>query len=148
MPQPDYENDLVFPPKGKLYEKRKNNLTEDFKRGRLKSGWYFCEILSGDEETVIPVYLLKIGYCLENGKVIEVLAPCDYDELQRLKEENNTLSALVTGNELENDKLRELLKECKPFLNAWLGDEADVPFTTLEVMNFLTRINAALGDSA
>lgn len=49
--------------------------------------------------------------------------------------------------QLENNKLRGLLAECKPFLNAWLSDEADVSFTTLEVMNFLTRINTALSES-
>lgn len=124
-------------------KEKDSSLTDDWKAGKLKAGWYFTLTTMGE---VFPNLWFDDEWNDFMGLVEEVLAPCDYDELKRLKEENNTLSALVTGNELENEQLRNLLKECKEFLE---NDGFDVyswsKFAETED-TLLTRIDAALGE--
>lgn len=65
------------------------NLTDDWKAGSLKPGHYYCKAQNGH----ISVYqILKVNEKLmhnKSGEIKEVLSPCDYEEMQRLKKEND-----------------------------------------------------------
>ena len=81
-------------------------------------------------------------------EIKDVLAPCDYEELQRLKKENDNLSALITGGELEIGHLRALLKDCKETIEAQKKFFAPAFECCKDDYNrILTRINAALGEN-
>lgn len=152
------------------------SLTDDWKAGKLK--WhksYYCQNKKGEivVATLIgedTLYSKELGGKLNFG-YWEVLAPCDYEELQRLKETNRTLqeingikvfmqnevlkSELIKrDNELSQkvDYINEifdiketykgLLKECLAHLS--LG-EIGTSVTPLNIL--ITRINAAIGES-
>lgn len=118
-------------------------LTEAWKSGKLKNGWYFIKFT----DEIYPDYYN--GYFIQTGdkEGMEVLAPVpDYNEMRRLKEENNDLSALITGDELENEQLRAILKECRKHLQvAVYNPETDTVYDN--IANLLTNINAILGES-
>lgn len=71
------------------------------------------------------------------------LAPCDYEELQRLKEENDDLSALITSGELEIGHLRQLLRECKEVFEE-LKKDRGVYFNNANLTDLLTKINEVM----
>lgn len=80
-----------------------------------------------------------------------------YEELQRLREENNSLeqknsdsSPLITAGEIEIDKFRELLKECQKVLSYYgnsklpCGCSSNIHYDNQTALNLLTRINEVL----
>lgn len=100
--------------------KTPEELTESWKAGKLKNGWYFCLY---ENDVVFP------GLCFDDDfddcqlKVKEVLAPCDYEELQQLKEYERIVTsyagkpinydiACETVNKLLDEK-EQLKKELK-----------------------------------
>lgn len=114
------------------------SLTDDWKAGRLKQGWYFTLTINGE---ICPNLWFDDEWNDFMGMVDEVLAPCDYDELQRLKEFVNLYS-----HETEITKqLRQLLKDCKEFFE----EENPKDFTVISerMDDLLTRINATIGES-
>lgn len=103
------------------------SLTDDWKAGKLK--WhraYYCQNKKGEivvatlmgEDTL---YSKELGGELNFG-YWEVLAPCDYEELQQLKSENEELKHFDGKNvcaenevlRLKNAELKELLRQCIP----------------------------------
>lgn len=116
-----------------------------------KPGHYYCKAQNGH----ISVYqILKVNEKLmhnKSGEIKEVLSPCDYEEMQRLKKENDNLSALITSGELEIGYLRTLLKECKPYIQKEMETIKGANFCNCDwawkTSDLLTRINAALGES-
>lgn len=90
------------------------SLTDDWRAGKLKNGWYFCLY---ENDAVFPALCFDDDFDDYALKVTEVLAPCDYEELKRVRDENNDLSALVTSNEIEIDHLCQLLEECKDYID-------------------------------
>lgn len=72
-----------------------------------KLGYYFVKLK--DNRVVLAWWRsdVKLWAFCEHEDVIEVLAPCDYDELQRLKEENkqmfNLLEMVARGITLDCD---------------------------------------------
>lgn len=128
------------------------SLTDDWKAERLKKEKdYFVKTLSNGK--IYPAHLYddnSFSFC-GNGtryfpygkQEIKVLAVCNYDHFVELTEkvkkfENDDLSAVITGCELEVNKLRELLKECKEYLSdvdeyfTKNADEATVLLTKIE----------------
>ena len=84
------------------------NLTEQWKAGKLKFGEYFCKTESNDypEKLIYERYMSKVGFYQEAhgfsttnqlvNDVVEVLAPVpSYEELQRLKDENKQMFDLL-----------------------------------------------------
>ena len=122
-------------------------LTEAWKAGKLNHGWYFVKLAN---ETYPDYYK---GYFIQTGDKdgIEVLASCDYDELQQLKEEKDKWAYQCGKSDAEkweyqrnNTHLRNLLKECKEYLSdveEYRIKNAD------EAYLLLTHINAAIGES-
>lgn len=77
------------------------NLTDDWKAGKLK-GWYFILDING---AITPDFIYEDTTLknLARKEVKEVLAPCDYEELQDLKESchqlKNSLDFAIQANE-------------------------------------------------
>lgn len=127
------------------------NLTDDWRAGRLKTGFYYVKLLK--ESAVIPFLYIehtKEWEDLHESRIEEVLAPCDYEELQDLKESCNqlkhSLDFSIKTNEKalqENTNLRKLVGEYKYAIEDLqsLGRESvnEIPLDTL-----LTHINEVL----
>ena len=138
------------------------NLTEQWKNGELPDGVYYCNT-GYVVETLFTwgknyhqftnnkdkVYIPEMDDC-------EVLAPVpSYEELQELKEfadysihNRNELTRQLnfwmdkhTQITEENQKLKELLKECRKALNKAKGDTVWYP---VEIDHVLTKIDEVL----
>lgn len=123
------------------------SLTDDWKAGKLKNGWYFCLY---ENDAVFPALCFDDDFDDYALKVTEVLAPCDFDHFVELTEKfkkfekafteaikyNDDLSAVITGCELEVNKLRELLKEGARLLS--------FEHETYEAENFIKEVNEVL----
>lgn len=104
------------------------SLTDAWKAGKL-NGCFWCKYPDGH----IEAHLLN-NLRHESYMDIEVLEPCDYEELQNLKAKNNSL--------------RDLLKECKNIIAHDCWQEAQFPDgQVVERKDLLTRINTAIGES-
>lgn len=73
------------------------NLTDDWKAERLKKEKdYFVKTLCNGK--IYPAHLYddnSFSFCGNESTDIEVLDPCDYEELYRLKEENKQMFDLL-----------------------------------------------------
>lgn len=134
--------------------KTPEELTKDWKEGKLKQGWYFTSTAKGE---VCPNLWFDDEWNDFMGMVEEVLAPCDYDEYKAMqdhilylekcisiyeqKEQLHTNDSIEYNKlEKENNNLRGLLKECKQHL--YFQKKINN-----EVITLLIRINAAIGES-
>lgn len=88
------------------------SLTDDWKAGELKNGWYYCRLKNG-----------LIHHFEFNGKdftdltchiapVVEVLASCDYKEVQRL---NKILKSVLESNEALAVNINELSRKIEAY---------------------------------
>lgn len=141
MPQPDYEDDLVFPPQERLAElsktveklssenhrllnlntkKEKMSLTEKWKKQMLEPGYYFfkeekgCDVQVGfivlEGDLVEPVR--DIWFCSEYYPNLEIVAPCNYKEVQRL---NKILKSVLESNEALAVNINELSRKIEAY---------------------------------
>ena len=132
--------------------KTPEELTADWKEGKLKSGLYwvnFKEKIVIAECTVFsdvsrPFEIeTKTDFMI---KISKVLAPVlTYDEYKAMQEQLNKEGTWYTEISYkkikkENNQLRDLLRECKRHL--YFQKKINN-----EVITLLTRINAALGES-
>lgn len=126
------------------------DLTEKWKAGKLPDGNYFCKTALGCTDVFNCKDNCFFTFAVEDQAfyVKEVLAPCDYEELQRLKEENKSLIKEYQAKQIdltnlfnENEQLRQLLKECMEEFQ----DFNNPSYHTVE--NLFTRINAVIGES-
>lgn len=98
------------------------SLTDDWKAERLKYNQsYFCR---DDEEKITTIAMwngrdlfsselhatLNFGYW-------EVLAPCDYEELQRIKDERSDYIDTMAKQGEQIEQLLQLLKECREHID-------------------------------
>lgn len=133
------------------------SLTDDWKAGKLKDDDYYVRLTNDD---IIIEHLCRGEWCFDYGwhnVIVEVLAHVpDYDHFVELTEKveklekafikalqnNDELSAVITGNELEIDHLRQLLKECQTFFE----EENPKDFTVLSerMEDLLTKIKEVL----
>lgn len=79
------------------------SLTDDWNAGKLKNGWYFCLYENDD---VSPALCFDDDFEDYELKVMEVLAPCDYDHFVELTERVRELKKDVE-NLTNNYKLLE-----------------------------------------
>ncbi len=77
------------------------SLTDDWKARKLKAGPYYVRLSNGRVDVAKLSKFNRFYAISYTFEVVEVLAPCDYEELKRVRDENNDLSALVTSNEIE-----------------------------------------------
>lgn len=143
--------------------KTPEELTEDWKAGKLAAGYYYIKFKNGEIETrdnLIGGFLMNI-----KNPIIQVLASVPtYDKYKAMQAERAELKEKIKKREeliqclgsnideldvkksvliIENNKLRGLLKECKEWFEcfAWNKEYKH------KSVNILTRINAALGES-
>lgn len=150
--------------------KTPEELTEEWKAGKLAAGYYYIKFKNGEIETRDNL----IGGFLMNMKnpIIQVIAPVPtYDEYKAMQKELAELKEKIKKREeliqclgsnideldvkksvliIENNKLRGLLKECKEELeyhSELIFCELESDNSKIEFKHLLTRINAALGES-
>lgn len=154
--------------------KTPKELTNDWKDGKLERGWYYVK--SGDEvyPDYFNGYFIQTGdkYGIE---VLSPIPSYDHfieltEKIKTLSSENERLLNLQAvknkkieelesdslakkeGEEIvaeltnENNNLRGLLRECKPYLSYKINKDKHVGFTP-NAANLLTRINAALNET-
>lgn len=89
------------------------SLTDDFKDGKLDGGHPATPFYVKKKGGEIKVDYLHGKHFINNYDIVEVLATCDYKELQRLKEENNTIvlgaKRMINSQEAEINRLKEAL---------------------------------------
>lgn len=147
--------------------KTPEELTEKWKTRSLPSGWYYIKI-EGFKGVDIDLYDKEGNSWLCNSdkdlNPLNVIAPVPtYDKYQAMqdhilylekcisiyeqKEQLHTNDSIEYNKlEKENNNLRDLLRECKPYLSYKINQNKHVGFTP-DAANLLTRINAALGES-
>ncbi len=129
------EKMLEFYGKPQDYVKKSHNeqtLTEQWKKGELKKGKrYWCKLQDGKSEicylwlqtnhfTSLTGYLSR---CLPDEDIVEVLAPLSsFEEWQELKLHDEKATIKLGEKIIENDKLKELLKRCRDFINYEVPD--------------------------
>lgn len=133
--------------------KTPEELTEDWKAGKLEYGWYW--IKHKTRGTIPDKYIPGDDWFVSNHFCItKILAPCNYDEYKAMQAELAELKEKVADQRtdlesarwyqtVQNEdigKLRGLLKECRPALSH-LGK------WNVQRQNLLIRINTALGES-
>lgn len=128
------------------------NLTEKWKNKELK--WhksYYCKNKKGDITVATlmgdsDLYSKELGGTLNFG-YWEVLAPCDYEELQALKAENAVFKDLI--KECQN-KISEVLEDYAELDRACAIESScawykqDFMEENKEIYKFLTKINEVL----
>lgn len=133
--------------KGMAMSKTPEELTEEWKAGKLLAGDYYIKFENGEIErqnNCIGGFLMSC-----NNRVVQILAPVPtYDEYKAMQSlAQNGESAIDTNKRLckKIEELCSLLKdialffeECNPHDFTVVADNMDV---------YLTRINAALGES-
>ena len=119
-----------------------SDLTEQWKKGGLKEGWYYINDSQIDYK--YSKYSSVDFFITPHEDIKEVLAPVpSYDEWQKVLN-------IAFNNEvlrLENAKLKELLKECRYKIIADL-DNARLCESSVDIEDFeylLTRIDNAIG---
>lgn len=147
--------------------KTPEELTEDWKAGKLMQGWYFCKLknglihhfeFSGNDFTDLTCHIPPVA---------KILAPCNYDEYKAMQAELAELKEKIKKREeliqclgsnideldvkksvliIENNKLRGLLKECVPYVTFKVNIEKNIGCTPPGAY-LLTCIKDALGES-
>ena len=131
-------------------------LTEQWKQGKLPEGWYYIKIA----DTVFIDFIEGKVY-KKNEYIVEVLAPVPtFEEWKASEKYNKHLEEVIkvyerkdkqatetsiAYNELleENTKLKELLKECRPYFNALVEKRLKLEYIP-QVYELITKINEAL----
>lgn len=146
--------------------KTPEELTEEWKAGKLEYGWYW--IKHKTRGTIPDQYIPGDDWFVSNGFCItKILAPCNYGEYKAMQAELAELKEKIKKREeliqclgsnideldvkksvliIENNKLRRLLEECVPYVTFKMNIEKNIGCTPPGAY-LLTRINAALGES-
>lgn len=139
---------------------KSDNLTEQWKRGELESGYYYIVTKYATFPNRIDFYNSspKVWSYHSNDYIDKILAPVpSYEQWQAKLEENTKLkgnihSMLFTDDVVqnrydkakeENAQLKELLKECREVLKLVAGETIYFPRTVDICIN---KINQVLGE--
>lgn len=147
--------------------KTPEELTEEWKAGKLMQGWYFCKLknglihhfeFNGNDFTDLTCHIPPVA---------KILAPCNYDEYKAMQAELAELKEKIKKREeliqclgsdidyldtkkmiliIKNNKLRGLLKECVPYVTFKVNIEKNIGCTPPGAY-LLTCIKDALGES-
>lgn len=115
------------------------NLTEQFKKGELPDDEYYCR--TTHYSSVRKHYLSDI----DNENMIEVLAPVpSYEDWMEKTKSLKVLAEAYCKEKQQNDKLKELLKECEHMIIAYSINNNT--FTKEEIKNIISKIDQVLGE--
>ena len=130
-------------------------LTDAWKADRLQPGRYWVKNTKGG---IMPdVYMANREWMYSRTEYVEeVLASCDYEELQQLKEEKDKWAYQCGKSDAEkwksqrdNKQLRALLKECKDWMYWAYAElyEYDPEHESKDTEKLISRVEAAIGES-
>lgn len=118
------------------------DLTEQWKKGELPSGWYYTKIWKGCD--VIDKFVGNQFLRYDDSDIIEVLAPVpSYEEWQEKQKSLKVLGEAYCKEKEENQQLKELLKEAKDIIE-WYKADCGYKDTPTEAV--LTKIDNAIGE--
>lgn len=136
------------------------SLTDDWVNGDL-FGCFWCKHQDGH----IEAHQLT-GFKHNNPMKIEVIGPCDYEELQRLESDRlakiegeeiiaelkmkiNNLRNYDNEHRKEIKRLKNLLKRCRTWMSWAYAElyEYDSEHESKDTENLISRIDAVLGES-
>lgn len=148
------------------------SLTDDWKARELDTTKRYWIIEKGFSKPIprlmneLGDFIDNFGYPINEKRVKEVLAPCDYDHFVELNEKVETLSLenerLLNLKHIDFEKvqtivkLHMLLKECLPEIKSRLRSVEFTKMTSQSkeperecqwLKDLLTRINTAIGES-
>ena len=133
--------------------KAMTDLTEQWKKGELPSGWYYTKLWKGCN--IIDKFIGNQFLRYDDSDIVEVIAPVpSYEEWQRVlhyagKYECEYTSCVMDYENLkeENQQLKELLKECKA--NFMYRKQLLEKLEELEnpTKDIVSRINTIIGES-
>ena len=117
-------------------------LTEQWKKGKLPSGWYWVECCRDKGIYAYTGEYLNNMYRPRNSERIIEKVPSyeEYLSLTYAKEEDEKI---IAEYEEENTKLKELLKECIPYFNALVEKRLKLEYIP-QVYELLSKINEVL----
>lgn len=129
------------------------DLTEQWKKGELPSGWYYKELWKG--YNVIDKFIGNQFLRYDDSDIVEVIAPVpSFEEWQAKNEENKNLYKMldVLNRQLdsllkednENQQLKELIKECYKMLAQYQVENSEPSLD--ENIELLTKIDNAIGE--
>ena len=126
------------------------DLTEQWKKGELPSGWYYTKLWKGCN--VIDKFIGNQFLRYDDSDIVEVIAPVpSYEEWQRIlqyagKYEYEYTSCVMDYENLkqENQQLKKLLKECQNYIVNTPVLEQGSEQKTKEIHGLLTNIEEAL----
>lgn len=122
-------------------------LTEQWKKGELPSGWYWVDYYSIDGAVMLEYIPQHNGFGYEEKELVqEVLAEVpDYVEWRNMVncacEEHEANKRFIE----ENTKLKELLEECRHIIGIE-KDFATCHFEEYTLVELLTKIDEVLND--
>ena len=127
------------------------DLTEQYKKGELPYAdenhtWlaYYLKQESGRIHAD-SYWRGKWGHADRNS-IIKVLAPVpSYEEWQENQKSLKVLAEAYCKEKEENQQLKELLKECKPYFNALVEKRLKLEYIP-QVYELLTEIDNAIGE--
>ena len=125
-----------------------NNLTELWKKGELPKGYYYAE--DDGEELIIHIQgkngsVMGDDFDLKATDWIKPIAEVpSYEEWQQMKAFCEEFNALNVAQ--ENQKLKELLKECGTFLEVHREEDGDVIINDVSTSQLLTKIDEVFND--
>ena len=139
------------------------NLTDKWKKGKLPEGFYYVRCAWSDEveiryvhngvdewqEIIAEVpsyeeYQKLLSYQLAKNEGVEINAELEAENI-KLKTENKWYSEQLNEAVKQNDKLKELLKECKHIM-AIEKDFASCHFEKHKLDELLAKIDQVLGE--
>lgn len=120
------------------------SLTDDWKDGKLLSGWYYVRF-NCYPKPKRTYYSKKNNEFSHDGKVEEILAPVpSYEEMQRLKHFDGKNVCLENeALKIKVERLIYLLKECKTHL----VNSKSALLNFAETERLLTSVNAVIDES-
>ena len=122
-------------------------LTEQWKKGELKEGWYYIELNESFDKIHKDISYYSLGSFdieVDSNYIIEILAPVpSYEEYLESESHCAVYSEVNKSLKEKNVKLKELLKEAKDIIE-WY--KADCGYIDTPTEAILTKIDNAIGE--
>lgn len=87
------------------------NLTEEWKKGELKDGFYYVQMPNGTFEILSDYALYKYSLAKDRDEIVILAHVPNYEELQALKSKRDKLAYDLGVADTKNGELLRLLKE-------------------------------------
>lgn len=124
-------------------QRNSQDLTEQWKKGELKKAKYWVKYRNGN----IDIWELSEGIPIESRpEITEVLAPIlSFEQWQELKSHDEKATIKLGEKIIENDKLKELLKEWIHYYPIVLYEYEDT-LKTKDIIELYDRTREVLND--